>query len=81
MGKHRARKQEQEQEAQGGYEQQPEYEQQPQYAPQPAPAAPPPSSGGMSEDVVERLRQLGELHEQGVLTDEEFSREKSKLLA
>ena len=29
---------------------------------------------------MERLKQLGELHEQKVLTDEEFEREKAKLL-
>jgi Short C-terminal domain len=29
---------------------------------------------------VEELRQLGELHQQGVLTDEEFAAEKARLL-
>jgi hypothetical protein len=31
-------------------------------------------------DPVEQLRQLGELHQQGVLTDEEFAAQKAKLL-
>ena len=31
-------------------------------------------------DVMEQLKQLGELHEQNVLSDEEFEREKTKLL-
>jgi hypothetical protein len=66
--------------------------QDPQYAPQPpqpqyAPpqAAPVPQqaapAGGISDEMMGRLRQLGELHEQGVLTDEEFAAQKSKLLA
>jgi hypothetical protein len=29
---------------------------------------------------MQRLKELGELHEQSVLTDEEFEREKAKLL-
>jgi Short C-terminal domain len=43
-----------------------------------APAAAP--SGGMSQESIERLEQLGKLHEQGVLTDEEFSQQKQKVL-
>ena len=48
-----------------------------QYAEQPAPqqaAAPP------EVDPIARLRELGELHEQGILTDEEFAAQKAKLL-
>jgi hypothetical protein len=30
--------------------------------------------------MIEQLKQLGELHEQGVLTDEEFAAEKAKVL-
>ena len=37
----------------------------------PAPAAP---------DRIDELSRLGELHEKGVLTDEEFAAEKAKLL-
>ena len=44
----------------------------PQYA-APAPAEP-------AADPIEQLRQLGELHAQGVLTDEEFAVQKSKIL-
>jgi hypothetical protein len=44
-----------------------------------APAAPP--SGGISEASVQRLQELGKLHEQGVLTDEEFTQQKDKVLA
>ena len=31
-------------------------------------------------DPIEQLKQLGELHQQGVLTDEEFAAQKAKLL-
>ena len=43
---------------------------------QPDPAA----AGGLTPEVMEQLKQLGELHEQNVLSDEEFEREKAKLL-
>jgi Short C-terminal domain len=47
-----------------------------QAAAAPAPAA----SGGVSAEAVERLKQLGELHEQGVLTDDEFAAQKQRVL-
>jgi hypothetical protein len=50
---------------------------QPQPVAQPAPAAP--AAGGM-DDKIEQLKQLGELHEQGILTDEEFAAQKAKIL-
>ena len=51
-------------------------QQEPQYAePAPAPAAP---AGG--EDNIAKLKELGELHQSGVLTDEEFAAQKAKLL-
>lgn len=48
----------------------------PAAAPAPAPA---PASGGAS--MIEQLKQLGELKDQGVLTEQEFAEQKSKLLA
>lgn len=42
-------------------------------------AAPAPAAGG--NDVVEQLKQLGELRDSGVLTEEEFAAQKAKLLA
>jgi hypothetical protein len=42
-------------------------------------AAPPPPAAE-AEDPYAKLAQLGALHEQGVLTDEEFAAEKAKLL-
>ena len=50
-----------------------------QYAQQ-APAPPPPQAGGMSDDSIEKLKQLAQLHEQGVLTDAEFEVQKQKIL-
>ena len=46
-------------------------------APAPAPA---PAAAGPSDDAIAKLTQLGQLHEQGVLTDEEFARQKALLL-
>jgi hypothetical protein len=43
-------------------------------------AAQPSAAGGLTPDAMEQLKQLGELHEQNVLSDEEFEREKAKLL-
>jgi hypothetical protein len=79
MGKRRARSQEQD-----AYQDQRigDLESQ-QQAPAPAPAAvaEPPAAGGMSSDALDRLQELAKLHEQGVLTDEEFAVQKSKILA
>jgi Short C-terminal domain len=76
-GKQRARSQEREM----GQEQRLEdLEAQP---PAPAAMAPPPAraaAAGPSDDVIARLGQLGQLHDQGVLTDEEFTRQKTLLL-
>ena len=63
-------------------------EQSPQYAPEPqyyeqAPAyqpPPAPASEAGSTVPVEQLKQLAELREQGILTDEEFAAQKAKLL-
>lgn len=44
---------------------------------EPAPAG----GGGMSEmDRIDALKKLGELHDSGVLTDEQFEAEKEKLI-
>ncbi|WP_426571131.1 SHOCT domain-containing protein [Aquihabitans sp. McL0605] len=54
---------------------------QPQYAPpQQQYAPPPPAPAGGGQDTIEMLKQLGELHASGVLTDEEFAVQKSKVL-
>jgi hypothetical protein len=49
-----------------------------QAAPPPPPPAPP--AGGSTGGTIEQLKQLGELRDSGVLTAEEFEREKQKIL-
>jgi hypothetical protein len=77
MGKRRARNQQ--------YEDEQEMDQNERLSslenqgPAPAAAAPAPA-GGISGDAMTRLKELGQLHEQGVLTDEEFAQQKAKLL-
>src|SRR5215475_2908174 len=65
-----------EQQQQGGYQQQGDYQQQGGYqqAPPPAPAPAP------SSPMVDQLNQLAALHQQGVLTDDEFAAAKAKLI-
>ena len=41
---------------------------------------PPAATGGMTSEAIAELKQLGQLHDQGVLTDEEFAAQKAKLL-
>ncbi|MDX6624188.1 MAG: hypothetical protein QOE75_2120 [Solirubrobacterales bacterium] len=56
-------------------EQQAAQQQAQQAPPQAAPAAAP--AGG---SMIDQLKQLGELKEQGILTEEEFAAQKAKLL-
>ena len=42
---------------------------------------PAPAPQAAAPDPIERLKQLGQLHTDGVLTDEEFAAEKAKVLA
>ena len=58
-------------------QQEPEYYEQ---APAPAPAAPPPPPAPAAPDPIAQLKDLAELHKQGVLTDEEFAAQKAKVL-
>jgi hypothetical protein len=52
-----------------------------QTAPPPAaPAAAPPPPQGDQGAMIEQLKQLAELHSQGILTDDEFAAQKAKLL-
>ena len=53
------------------YQQPPPQYQQPPPAPAPAPAA--------SSPMIDQLNQLADLHQQGVLTDDEFAAAKAKL--
>ncbi len=69
------------------YEQQAEYSAQ-QTAPQPVyaepvQAAPAPAqveAAGGGDDLYAQLQQLGQLHAQGILSDEEFAQAKAKIL-
>jgi hypothetical protein len=44
------------------------------------PAQQPQQYAAPPEDPIETLKKLGALHEQGILTDEEFAAEKAKVL-
>jgi hypothetical protein len=45
-----------------------------------APGAPAPAAAGGAQDTVESLKQLADLHSQGILSDDEFAAQKAKLL-
>jgi len=60
---------------------QPQEQEQEQYPPeQQQDAGPPPPAADPMQDRLAQLKQLGELKEQGVLSDEEFQQEKAKIL-
>ena len=54
-------------------------QQQQQYAPPPPPPPPPPAAPDMDATIA-ALKQLADLHAQGILTDAEFEAQKRKLL-
>ena len=58
----------------GGYDEAPP-------AAAPAYAAPPPPPAPAAPDPLEQLSKLGELKQQGVLTEEEFAQQKARILA
>ncbi len=51
-----------------------------QQAPAPPVAAAPAPQAGGEQSMIDQLKQLGELKEQGILTEEEFAAQKAKLL-
>jgi hypothetical protein len=55
-----------------------EVSQQQQAAPAPPPPAAAPAAG---PSMIDQLKELGELKNQGILTEEEFAAQKAKLLA
>jgi hypothetical protein len=61
--------------------QEPEAQQDAEIQQNQASQAPQEGGGGMSEiDRLDALRKVGELHDSGVLTDEQFEAEKEKLI-
>lgn len=52
----------------------------PTYAPPQTYAEPPPAAPSQA-DVIAQLQQLGDLHKEGILTDDEFAAQKAKILA
>ncbi len=74
FGKHRQRREEEDQ-AQAYQE-----GQQSAMAAAPAPAPVAPARHVLTADDTARLGELGALHDQGVLTDEEFSKQKASIL-
>jgi hypothetical protein len=85
MGKSNARRQEQqaamdadqERRLDGLEQQQPDQAPPPQYQPTPAPAAA--AAPAAASPMLDQLNQLATLHQQGVLSDEEFTAAKAKL--
>jgi Short C-terminal domain len=68
------------QQQQGAY-QDPSYQQQaPQYQQAPPAPEPPPAPAAASSPMIDQLNQLATLHQQGILSDEEFAAAKAKLL-
>ncbi len=55
-------------------------QEQPQQQQQMAPPPPAPAPAAPEVDPIERLKELGQLHESGVLTDQEFADAKAKIL-
>jgi hypothetical protein len=86
MGKSRARSQAEQSQAEADQNQRlSDLEQQQAYQPPPAqqapppPAAPAPAAPAPSSAMLDQLNQLATLHQQGVLTDDEFTAAKAKL--
>jgi putative oligomerization/nucleic acid binding protein len=48
--------------------------------PQAAPAPPPAAPAAPAESTIDQLKELGELKNQGIITEEEFAAQKAKLL-
>lgn len=46
----------------------------------PPPAAPAPAAAPAENDMIQQLKDLADLHSQGILTDDEFAAQKAKIL-
>jgi Short C-terminal domain len=58
----------------------PQYQQPPPQYQQPPPPPPPPSQDA-SSSMIDQLNQLADLHQRGVLSDDEFAAAKAKLFS
>lgn len=47
----------------------------------PGPPAEPPPPAGLSSEAMDQLKKLAELHEAGILTEEEFAAQKARILS
>ena len=63
-----------------GYMDEPQQQQQEAYPPPQQAYAPPPPPPQQEEDPIAKLREYAKLHEDGILTDEEFDAQKRRLL-
>ena len=83
VGKSRARRQDEQAQMAADQDQRiSDLEQQQSYQPPPPQQAPPPAAApSQSSAMLDQLNQLAALHQQGVLTDEEFGAAKAKLFA
>jgi len=80
-GKHVARSQQEQAQMEGDQDQRiSDLEQQQSYQ-QPPQAPPPAAAPSQSSAMLDQLNQLAALHQQGVLTDDEFAAAKAKLFA
>ena len=61
-------------------QQQPQYQDQQQYAPPPQQAPPPDAAPAAGPSMADQLQQIAALHQQGVLSDDEFAAAKAKIL-
>ncbi|RSS54172.1 SHOCT domain-containing protein [Streptomyces sp. WAC01280] len=65
----------------GRWAQQEPAQAEPQYAPPPPPAPAPAAPADDMSSKIAQLKELGELKDQGVLTEEEFTAQKGRILA
>lgn len=62
------------------YEEQPQQQAPPQYQPPPPPPPAPEPAAADSSSLVDQLQKLASLKEQGILSEDEFTAAKNKLL-
>ena len=80
-GRHMGRQAEQQQSAEAEQNQRLDQVEQQQYAAPPQQQyAPPPQQAAAAPSMYDQLEQLSALHDQGALTDDEFSAAKAKIL-